>query len=445
VSELRPGDRMGGRYVLLERLGLGGMGEVWLAELEGAGAFRRRVVIKVLAPERRGEVRIANMLADEARVVGLLHHPGIISAIDYLETETEGPIFVLEFVDGCSLRSALKVSRRRNDLLPEVLAAYIGAQVGRALHAAHTACDREGHPLHVVHRDISPDNVLLSRGGGVFLGDFGVARARGNTDVTDPGFGPKGKMGYMAPEQAMGKKVGPATDVFSLGRVVAEAADVLCGVELRKVIDQATANDPRDRFQTAVELAAALTRVCPPPPDPEGDLAAWLLRAAPEALQHGRPMPGAAPAVPTSQLPAGRRLESTPAPATRPRGKAQPLFADVARPRRRVLKWVAAGGALLAIAAPVAWMIEASRAAARRSKRAAGMQAPAGELRVTSVPEGADVYVDGALRGTTPVLLELAPGHHSVRVGVPRLDKWRTADVQMSAGSSGRLDIDLTR
>ena len=90
-------------------------------------------------------------------------------------------------------------------------------------------------------------------------------------------------------------------------------------------------------------------------------------------------------------------------------------------------------------------MIEASRAAARRSKRAAGMQAPAGELRVTSVPEGADVYVDGALRGTTPVLLELAPGHHSVRVGVPRLDKWRTADVQMSAGSSGRLDIDLTR
>src|SRR5438132_12025175 len=158
---------MGGRYVLLERLGLGGMGEVWLAELEGAGAFRRRVVIKVLAPERRGDVRIASMLADEARLVGLLHHPGIISAIDYLETETEGPIFVLEFVDGCSLRSALKVARKRSERLPEALAAHVAADVARALSAAHTACDRDGKPLHLVHRDIASDNVLVSRAGAV--------------------------------------------------------------------------------------------------------------------------------------------------------------------------------------------------------------------------------------------------------------------------------------
>ena len=139
MSELRQGDRIGGRYVLLERLGLGGMGEVWLADLEGAGAFRRRVVIKMLAPDRRGDKRIACMLADEARLVGLLHHPGIVAAIDYLESEAHGPIFVLEFVDGCSLRSALKISRRRNDLLPEALAAHVGAQVARALHAAHLA------------------------------------------------------------------------------------------------------------------------------------------------------------------------------------------------------------------------------------------------------------------------------------------------------------------
>src|SRR5437867_4292121 len=91
VSELRQGDRIGGRYVLLERLGLGGMGEVWLAELEGAGAFRRRVVIKMLAPGRRGDKTIACMLADEARLVGLLHHPGIVSALDYLESENPRP------------------------------------------------------------------------------------------------------------------------------------------------------------------------------------------------------------------------------------------------------------------------------------------------------------------------------------------------------------------
>ena len=297
MSELRQGDRIGGRYVLIDRLGLGGMGEVWLAELEGAGAFRRRVVIKVLAPERRGDTRVAGMLADEARLVGLLHHPGIISAVDYQESETEGPIFVLEFVDGCSLRTALKLARRRNDLMPEALAAHIGAQVARALHAAHNACDRDDHPLHLVHRDISPENVLLSRSGAVYLGDFGVARARGGAEeVTDPGAGPKGKLGYMAPEQASGGTIGPQADVFSLGRVVAEAADVRTGHALRKVLEKATAIDPRHRFQTASELAAALSRVCPPPPDPDAALSAWLHRAAPEALHHRRTADGSAPA-----------------------------------------------------------------------------------------------------------------------------------------------------
>src|SRR5437870_690692 len=145
------------------------MGEVWLAELQGAGAFRRRVVLKVLAPDRRGDERLAAMLADEARVVGLLHHPGIVAALDYLETEEHGPIFVLEFVDGASLRTVLKVARRKNMLLPEKLAAHIGAQVAHALQAAHTALGLDGQPLNVVHRDVAPDNVLLSRAGAVYL------------------------------------------------------------------------------------------------------------------------------------------------------------------------------------------------------------------------------------------------------------------------------------
>jgi hypothetical protein len=438
LSELRQGHRVGGRYVLIDRLGLGGMGEVWLAELEGAGAFRRRVVIKVLAPERRGDARVAGMLADEARLVGLLHHPGIVSAVDYLESETEGPIFVLEFVDGCSLRTALKLARRRNDLLPEALAAHIGAQLARALHAAHNACDRDGHPLHLVHRDISPENVLLSRSGAVHLGDFGVARARGCADVTDPGAGPKGKLGYMAPEQASGGLVGPQADVFSLGRVVAEAADVRVGHALRKVIEKATAMDPRHRYQTAAELAAAFARACPAPPDPEGALADWLHRAAPEALQHRRTAEGAAPAIRADAPPAGIPLDVPPSRTAR---KA-PLFAGVAAPRRRALKIVAALGVVLALALPAAWLIESARSS-RATRHAAGMSAPAGELRVFSRPAGAEVYVDGALRGITPLTVDLDPGQHSVRVGSARLGKWRTAEVKMFSGSSGQLDFDL--
>src|SRR2546421_11784142 len=189
------------------------MGEVWLAELEGAGSFRRRVVIKVLAPEHRGDPRVAAMLAGGARVVGQLHHPGIVAALDYLETQEHGPVFVLEFVDGISLRNLLRLARRQHAPMPESLAAHIGAQVAHALHAAHTAVGRDGQPLQVVHRDVAPDNILLSRSGAVYLGDFGVARAAGNSEVTQPGSGPKGKMGYMAPEQAQGGECGPESDV----------------------------------------------------------------------------------------------------------------------------------------------------------------------------------------------------------------------------------------
>ncbi len=144
LSELRPGERIGGRYILEERLGLGGMGEVWLAVMEGAGAFRRHVVLKVLAPERRGDERLASMLADEARVVGMLHHPAILAAIDYLETEEWGPVFVIDYVDGASLRTVLKLARANGACLPQELAAHIGTQVAHALHAAHTAVGRAG-------------------------------------------------------------------------------------------------------------------------------------------------------------------------------------------------------------------------------------------------------------------------------------------------------------
>src|SRR4029077_16855443 len=116
---------------------------------------------------------------------------GIVAALDYLEVEEHGPIFVLEFVDGASLRTVLKLARKQNTILPEALAAHIGTQVAHALHAAHTAAGRDGRPLNVVHRDVAPDNILLSRSGAVYLGDFGVCRAAGNLDLGERGDGPQ--------------------------------------------------------------------------------------------------------------------------------------------------------------------------------------------------------------------------------------------------------------
>ena len=415
------------------------MGEVWLAELQGAGAFRRRVVVKVLAPERRGDPRLAAMLADEARVVGLLHHPGIVVAIDYLEIEEHGPIFVLEFVDGASLRTVLKLARRRHAVLPENLAAHVGAQVARALHAAHTAIGRDGEALHLVHRDVAPDNVLLSRSGAVYLGDFGVARADGNTETTEPGVAPKGKRGYMAPEQALGRKVGPQSDIFSLGRLVAEAADLGTGTELRAVLDKATAENPLDRYATASQLAAALYAACPPPADPDGALAQWLQEYAPEALVTQKTSPGLstrADLVPAGRPAAGDSARVGPEPQ---------LFPSMPPPARKMVKLVAAGAALLVIALPLLLMRSASRGERLLSAAIIGTPAPAhGELRVTSRPVEAEVYVDGRLRGMTPFLLELPVGRHAVRIGSPRMEHWRAAEVTIRENTEHRLEVDLS-
>jgi eukaryotic-like serine/threonine-protein kinase len=436
---VQAGERICGRYVLERRLGLGGMGEVWLAELEGAGAFRRRVVLKVLAPERRGDRRIAAMLADEARVVGALHHPGIVAALDYQETEEQGPIFVLEFVDGVSLRSVLRLARRQRFVVPEALVAHIGAQVAHALHAAHTAVGRDGQPLQVVHRDVAPDNILLARSGAVYLGDFGVCRAAGNLDLGESGDGPQGKPGFMAPEQVRGGKVGPAADIFSLGRVIAAAADVGCGPALRAVIEKATAEHPKHRYATASEMAEALLHACPLPNDPDRALSEWLRQSAAEVFDARsggkKPVPKSEP--PPAGRPTGtdsRRLE-----------QGQPLFAAVPPPRRALLKIGAVAGAIVFLALPLALILAGPQRAREllHSAIAAGPGEAHGELRITSRPAEAEVYVDGRLRGVTPLIVEVPAGTHAVRVGSLQLARWRALDVPVKRGVEVDLHVNL--
>src|SRR5262249_35428978 len=389
---------------------------------------------------RRGDPRVAAMLADEARVVGSLHHPGIVAATDYLETEEHGPVFVLEFVDGVSLRTALKLARRQHLTLPESLAAHIGAQVAHALHAAHTAIGRDAQPLHVVHRDVAPDNILLSRSGAVYLGDFGVARAAGNAEVEESGNKPQGKPGYMAPEQARGrKKVGPAADIFSLGRVIAAAADVGCGPELRAVIERATAEDPKARFPDASEMAAALLRARPPPSDPDRAPSEWVQQHCAEALIAHGARPGAVPR--SEPPPAGR-----PTPGNSRRLDPQrPLFAAVPPPKRRLLKISALLAAPLFLALPLTLILAGPRRP-RELLHSAIAQVPGpgrGDLHVTSRPVEGEVYVDGTLRGVTPLIVELPSGKHTVRVGSIKLGRLRAAEVTVKGGVEYRLDVNF--
>jgi hypothetical protein len=443
------GELIGSKYRLVRRLGAGGMGEVWLAVQEGAADFRRTVVCKFVPEDQRGNDRLALMLADEARILGLLHHPNIVAPVDFVDGD-DGPLLVLEYVDGCSLRTALRLARRNRELMPEVLASFIGQEVARALEAAHQARDGHGQPLGLVHRDVSPDNVLLTWRGRVRLADFGVARALGNSAVTGPGTVPKGKRGYMAPEQAACRPVGARADIFSLGRVVAEAADVTCGPRLRAVLDVATATSPDDRFQSAEAFAQALFRVCPSPADAVGALALWLAKAAPEAVGSARPAAPGEPLPPRKpfvlvEVPDLSDGEGLPPTFLHPSRPPEP-FARPASRRGRSLALRAAGAvaAALALALPVAWLVADAKGRTNIGPiQLPGLQARRGELRVRSMPPGAEVYVDGTLRGAAPLSLRLAEGRHAVRIGNPRLQRWRAAELTLRASAVQVLDVDL--
>jgi hypothetical protein len=451
LSHAAAGELIGSKYRLLRRLGAGGMGEVWLAVQEGAADYRRTVVCKFVPEDQRGNDRLALMLADEARILGLLHHPNIVAPVDFVDGD-DGPLLVLEYVDGCSLRTALRLARRNRELMPEVLASFIGQEVARALEAAHQARDGHGQPLGLVHRDVSSDNVLLSWRGRVRLADFGVARALSNSGVTGPGTVPKGKRGYMAPEQAACRPVGVRADIFSLGRVVAEAADLNCGPQLRAVLDVATAEDPDDRFESAEAFAQALFRVCPSPADAIGALALWLAKSAPEAVGFARP---AAPGEDLPHLPRKPFVlvevpdlsdgEGLPPTFLQPSRPPEP-FARPAAGRRRplALRALAVVAAALALALPVAWLVVDAKGRDNIGPiRLPGLQARRGELRVRSVPPGAEVYVDGTLRGAAPLSLRLAEGRHAVRIGSPRLQRWRAAELTLRASAVQILDVDL--
>jgi eukaryotic-like serine/threonine-protein kinase len=456
LDEVKSGELIGGRYRLVERLGGGGMGEVWLAVHEGASGFRRTVVCKFVPRDLRGDDRLALMLADEARILGLLHHPNIVAPVDFLDDD-DGPVLVLEYVDGCSLRTALRLARRNREPLPEVLASHIGQEVARALEAAHGALDEHGQPLGIVHRDVSPDNVLLTWRGRVRLADFGVARSLANSDVTEPGCAPKGKRGYMSPEQAAGRPVGAQSDIFSLGRVVAEAADLLCGPALRAVLDVATAEKPEDRFHSAEAFAQALFKAAQPPSDPIGALGVWLARAAPEAVRPPRASPAPAADASSSAPPDPRKpfvldvsgglpdeifdADGPPLPAARLR---QDLVRAMPRRRRRMFPRAVAAAAGIALAATLAVLLASASGRARIGPfPLPTLHRARGELLVRSVPEGAEVYVDGRLRGIAPCALRLAEGRHEVRVGIPGLSRWRAEGVTLREGGVQVLDVDL--
>jgi serine/threonine protein kinase len=277
-----PPERLG-RYRLVRPISTGGMARVFEGRRESLAGVSPRVAVKVILPEHAKDPGFQKLFVNEARIGSQLQHQNLVQIQDF---DREGDHFylVMEFVDGITLRRAVGLCRRHGLLIPVPVIAEIGRQVCDGLHYAHTACGEDGHPLHLVHRDIKPSNLMLNAQGVVKLLDFGISRALFSTERQGS---VKGTWGYMAPEQATGRQVGPPSDLFGLAAVLYELATLrplfpehepkdlraalaadegakraigLAGPAgvLAPVLVRALQRDPQARFTTAIAFQRAL-------------------------------------------------------------------------------------------------------------------------------------------------------------------------------------------
>ncbi len=214
---------MFGRYELLDRIGLGGMAEVWRAKVGGVGGFEKIVVIKKILPSFASNKTFIDMLLAEARLCAVLQHANIVQT--YENGEIEGIFYIaMEYVRGHDLFKVLSRATQTQMRIPPELCLYIAAETAKGLHYAHNAKDHYGRLLNIIHRDVSPSNILLAEGGEVKVMDFGVAKASsGDRDNATRSGVLKGKLGYMSPEQVTGRAFDHRSDIFSLGIILYES------------------------------------------------------------------------------------------------------------------------------------------------------------------------------------------------------------------------------
>lgn len=276
-----------GRYQLLERLAIGGMAEIFRARQSGAHGFEKILVIKRILPHLAADPEFLAMFIDEAKLQCALQHPKIVQVFEF--GEADGQYYIaLEYVDGMDALGLLRACAHRRQRLPVRLAVHIACEVLDALDYSHSQRGADGQPLGIVHRDVSPSNVFISRRGDVKLGDFGIARATEKQRQSKTQAGTlKGKYGYMAPEQVIGGDIDGRADLFAVGIVLSEMLmgrrlftapndlDVLLMVRdarldrlnryggdippaLRKILDRVLARDPESRYPTAGALRDTL-------------------------------------------------------------------------------------------------------------------------------------------------------------------------------------------
>jgi serine/threonine protein kinase len=277
-----------GPYRLLERVAVGGMAEVFRAKRSGVEGFEKVVAVKRILPHLSDNKEFVDMFVDEAKMVAGLAHPNIVQIFD-LGRLDESYFIAMEYVHGRDLRSIQKRARERDQRIPLDLSALIVSKVCAALEYAHRKKDDRGRPMLLVHRDVSPQNILITFEGEVKLTDFGIAKAASKATITERG-SLRGKLLYMSPEQASGEPTDRRADLFALGIVFYElitgqrpfgtgsersvlesvrecrvtpprALNARIPERIEAVVMKALARDPDHRYQDAGEMARDLDRV----------------------------------------------------------------------------------------------------------------------------------------------------------------------------------------
>ncbi len=403
------------------------MAEVWAARKTGALGASQLAVVKRILPQHAADRAFLQAFIDEARLAVRLTHPNIVQVLEVGEADAE-PYLALELVDGADLESVLIDLADRLRPMPRPAAARLAADILRALAHAHGLTDEAGQPLEVVHRDVSPPNILLSRTGVAKLADFGIAKAKGRLTKTSMRL-LKGKTPYMSPEQARGETLDGRSDLFSLGAVLwecltgirlFESGDDLRNLDLVQhkpipapstlrpdvepdldaVVLRLLARDRQARFASASEALAALEKTAAFRQSQSNDVTALAAETAKEPLARLR--------LPTAEL----ALEEG---AT---------LRNLARGRRR-WRAVAAAAALAALLA--AW------AGWRWSQTVALPPAPADDkpsgatLVVKPATTGAMFLWDGRPLGLTPLARDVAPDgkKHDAALEKPAYSSWR--------------------
>jgi serine/threonine protein kinase len=275
------------RYRVLEKLESGGMAEVFRAESEGLQGFRKQVAIKRVLPHLSSKKKFISMFLDEARLSAQLSHSNCVQVFD-IGVGDSAFFIVMEFVDGANLKAIIEHIKKTGRDFPVEAAVYISLELCKGLAYAHELTDSNGVPLYIVHRDMSPPNVLITKHGEVKIVDFGLAKANSQLEKSEPGI-IKGKFSYLAPEAAMGQDIDARTDIFAVGIILWEllagqrlflgdtdfqtvkkvqAAQVpsisqinkKVPQDLERIIARALAREPSQRYRTARELGLDLSK-----------------------------------------------------------------------------------------------------------------------------------------------------------------------------------------